>query len=103
MLGDVKRFITILSFLGVLLMLSGCINSKFPNARPKVAEGEELLCLTETQEEAEKIAELYEIELVSFGNGVAIFHTEKDPLEVIAYGKKNNLPELSLNEVIQLH
>lgn len=61
------------------------------------AKGKELLCLAESEEEAEKTAEQYGIELVSFRNGVAVFHTEDDPVKVIQYGISHNYTQLSLN------
>ncbi len=60
-------------------------------------KGKELLCLAESEEEAEKTAEQYGIELVSFRNGVAVFHTEDDPVKVIQYGISQKWTRLSLN------
>lgn len=68
-----------------------------PVEKPVAAEGEELLTLVKTEEEAKAIAEQYGIELVSFSYGVATFHTEEDPRDVIARGEKNGWPTLSLN------
>ena len=66
-------------------------------ADPEVVEGEELLCLADSKEEAQKIADQYGIELVNFNYGVATFHTEDDPQKVIDMGKEKGYPELSLN------
>ena len=68
-----------------------------------VVEGEELIGLAETREEAEKIAETYGITLVSFEYGVATFHTEEDPTAVIDRGLKAGYPELSLNGHMELY
>ena len=57
----------------------------------------QLMALVETQEEARKLAELYGIELVEYGEQVALFHTEEDPQTVIQRGVENGWPELSLN------
>jgi hypothetical protein len=65
---------------------------------PEYAEGEELLCLCDNEEEARKIADLYGIELVQFQYGVATFHAE-DPMSVIALGKEKGYPELELNGI----
>ena len=65
------------------------------------AEGQELFCLAESREKAEELAALYEIEFVDYAHGVATFHAE-DPQAVIARGKQNGWPELSLNRVEQL-
>lgn len=64
--------------------------------------GEELMCLCDTEEEAQKIAEMYGIELVSQYYGVATFHTDEDPKEVIKRGEELGYPELSLNNVVYL-
>lgn len=79
--------------------------SSAPVATPaagSVAEGKELFCLADTEEEAKELAALYGITLVDFRYGVASFHTEEDPASVIARGKKNGWPSLSLNTVITL-
>ncbi len=65
---------------------------------PEYAQGEELLCLCDNEEEAKKIADLYSIELVQFRFGVATFHAE-DPQAVIALGKEKGYPELELNGI----
>ncbi|MDO4988923.1 MAG: hypothetical protein Q4E45_00295 [Eubacteriales bacterium] len=99
--------------LALSLMLPGCakqepavqvgpMSEAVPIALGNVAEGRELYCLADSQEEAEKLAELYGIELVEFSNGVATFHAEEDPQTVITRGKDNGWPLLSLNVVEQL-
>ena len=65
-------------------------------------EGEELLALTDTREEAEAIAAQYGIELVSWEQKVAVFHTDQDPYTVIEEGKRNDWPPLEINAVISL-
>ncbi|MDE6908882.1 MAG: hypothetical protein K2P44_00175 [Lachnospiraceae bacterium] len=57
----------------------------------------ELIALAESQEEAEKIAELYGITLSSFANGVAVFTTDKDLQELKELGDINGYPTLSVN------
>ncbi len=69
----------------------------------EVTEGAELLCLAETKEEAQKIADLYGIELVDFGYGVATFHTDRDPEGVIKEGLEKGYPELSINGTSKLY
>ena len=61
----------------------------------------ELLAYTATREDAERIAVLYSIELTSWEGGLAVFHTARDPAEVIAEGAANGWPTLSLNRVDQ--
>ena len=66
-------------------------------------EGKELLCLVGTQEEAEAIARQYGIQLVEYSYGVATFHTDDNPNDVIAMGKKLGYPELSLNGTVHTY
>lgn len=56
-----------------------------------------LMSEAETEEEAREIAEQYGIEFISFENGIALYHTEEDPFEVIARGQENGYPQLSVN------
>ena len=65
-------------------------------------EGKELMCLADSLEQAEEIAAQYSIELVEYRFGVAAFHTDRLPSEVIAEGIKNGWPELSENHVVQM-
>lgn len=63
----------------------------------------QLLALVDTQEEAEEIAALYGIELLSFSDGVAVYYTEEDVSSVIARGKENGWVELSENNLHTLN
>ena len=63
----------------------------------------QLLYTAESQKEAEEIAELYGIDLVSYHDGLAVYHTDEDPREVISRGAENGWPELSLNEQVKLY
>lgn len=56
-----------------------------------------LMADVETEEQAQEIAEQYNIELISFENGIALYHTEEDPFQVIARGEQNGYPQLSIN------
>ncbi len=64
------------------------------------AEGEELFAMAETEEEALELAALYGIELVSFDYGVATFHTDEDPAEVVRRGAENDWPVLEVNGLV---
>lgn len=56
-----------------------------------------LMAEAETEEDAREIAEQYGIDFISFENGIALYHTEEDPFEVIARGQENGYPQLSVN------
>ena len=56
-----------------------------------------LMSEAETEEDARAIAEQYGIDFISFENGIALYHTEEDPFEVIARGQENGYPQLSVN------
>jgi len=59
----------------------------------------ELICLCDTENDAREVAELYGIELKSFGDGVAVFTTDEPLDDVIARGKEKGWPELSYNNI----
>ena len=63
----------------------------------------ELVALADTEEQAVEIASLYQIELLSFSNGVAVYATDQDPSALIALGQQNGYPVLSVNEKLELH
>lgn len=56
-----------------------------------------LMCEADTEEDAREIAEQYDIEFVSFENGIALYRTEENPFEVIVRGQQNDYPQLSVN------
>lgn len=62
-----------------------------------------LTALAEDLEEAEKIADLYEIELDSYSYGVAVYVTDKDVQELIDMGEENDYPTLTPNHKDKLH
>ncbi len=64
----------------------------------EVAENQ-LMALVDTEEQAKEIAAQYGIEFVSFENGLALYHTEEDPFEVITRGQENGYPQISVNFV----
>ncbi len=74
-----------------------------PTPIGQVTEGKELVASVETEEEAKAIAEQYGMELVEFSYGVATFHTEEDPKDVIARGEENGWPTLSLNREVNAY
>ena len=61
-----------------------------------------LMAWAESREDAEKIAALYEITLVTYSNKLALFDTDKDVDQLIQTGKKNGWPELSKNNKVTI-
>ena len=70
--------------------------------KPDVAAGEELMALVSSEEEAQEVAEQYGIELVTFAQGVATYHTEEDPGTVVRRGRENGWHALAVNHVNQM-
>lgn len=62
-----------------------------------------LTALADDLEEAEKIADLYGIELDSYSYGVAVYVTDKDVQELISLGEENDYPTLAPNHKEKLH
>lgn len=56
-----------------------------------------LLAIVTSQEEAEEIASLYGITLVSVNESLAIYSTEQDILELIRLGRENGWPPVEPN------
>lgn len=62
-----------------------------------IVNGRELVATVETEEEAQQIAQLYNITLVGFADSVAEYTTDRNVDEVIAEGEENGYPKLSIN------
>ena len=87
-------------------LLSGCTKQgQTPVSTPEPvgivndAEGRELMCMAETEEQAREIASLYGMELIDYQEGFALFHTEEDPGAVKQRGIDHGWPELEINVV----
>lgn len=93
-----KKTVCILSLL-LALLLTGCTGERqrVQPIKGSYSAQEPLLALVKSREEAEKLAEVYGIELVSCADGVASFFTEQEPAELIRLGKERGLPELNIN------
>lgn len=63
----------------------------------------EMLALAGSETEALEIAQLYQIELLSFSEGVAVYSTDRSPAELIALGNQNGYPKLSVNRSLHLY
>lgn len=79
-----------------------------PPAKPGIVELQpskelfrpgELICIAESQQEAEEIAALYGITLYNWSGHVAVFVTEEDLGAVIARGEENGWKPLERNYV----
>ena len=62
--------------------------------------GRELFASVESEDAAKEIAGLYGIQLVSFEDGVAVYHTSSDPESVVANGAENKWPPVEINYVV---
>lgn len=61
-----------------------------------------LMAFAKTREDAEKIASLYEITLLTYSDQIALYYTEKDPNELVKLGKKNGWPAISKNNPVTI-
>ena len=57
--------------------------------------------MADSKEEAEKLAEDYEIELINYSEKIAVFQTDKSYEEILEIGKNKKLTELSINNTIK--
>ncbi|MCR5090538.1 MAG: hypothetical protein K6C08_13635 [Oscillospiraceae bacterium] len=106
-----RYFGCVLLFSVSLTALSGCTlsfpekESPSPTAIQQYISdyvfGEELLALTDSEEDAKKLAELYGISLVSFSDGVATFHTEEDPEIIVQTGTDKGWPPVEVNYAVE--
>ena len=108
----IRRIVSVLLALVLLSGLSACGEKGEKGVIPaetekprfsEYADGEELFGAAGSEEEAKKIAELYGIELVSFSQGIATFHTEEDPSTVVKRGKDNGWPLIEVNRLNQAY
>lgn len=58
-----------------------------------------MMALAESEEEAVRIAELYGVTFIEYSYGVATYETEKDPNELIEFGKRNQYPAIEINNL----
>ena len=106
-----KKTFLLLSLL-LCAALCGCGRQPAPVAAPSggpelaqepdYAPGKELFTLADSEEEAREIAETYGIELVEYEMGVAAYHTQEDPFEVVRRGREQGWPALEVNHVVRL-
>lgn len=102
-----KKRMIIALVLGVILLVFGMLvgfskkNKQVVVAEPmhydSVDVDAPLFALTDTKEEAEKIAEFYDIEFIGFSDGVATYYTDKDLPEIVEKSNEDDNPRLYLN------
>ena len=73
------------------------------SAEDESEETTKLTALADNLEDAEKIADLYGIELDSYSYGVAVYVTDKDVQELISFGEENDYPTLAPNHKDKLY
>lgn len=79
------------------------LDAKGDSGENESDEMTKLTALADDLEEAEKIADLYGIELDSYSYGVAVYVTDKDVQELISMGEENDYPTLAPNHKDKLH
>ena len=62
-----------------------------------------LVATAETRAAAEEIAELYGITLVSYELKVAVYSTDKDPMELIQMGAEKGYPAIGINNSFSIN
>jgi len=77
--------------------VSGAASASSGAPAGEVEKGAELMASAADQGAAQALAEQYGITLVSYSDGVAVFHTDEDPQAVSDRGRAKGWPELSLN------
>ena len=93
-----KRMVLLCLIPALLMNLFGCKKPEpMAPASTPYSQEEPLMATVSSREEAEELAALYGITLVKCGTRIATFYTEEDPGDVIARGKANGWPELTLN------
>lgn len=113
-IGVKKKLIFVIVFAAVLVLGLGAAFFLKPKEKevqleknleknPIQQETWELICMVETKEEAEKLADAYGIELIKYNEKVAVFQTDKSAKEIIEIGKEKDLPELSANNIVELY
>lgn len=81
-------------------------NHKFEMAEEQTGEQMEeitvgnhkVIAIAETKEEAKKIAELYGMELVEYSYKIATYMTQKEPVELMKWGKEQGYPTIAVNQ-----
>jgi len=110
-----KLFNLLLSVILIFSLIFGIGGNNFVHASddPSGSDGsdeeivfvpDEVVALADSLEHAEEIAEAYDLELVSFAFGVAVYHSD-DPEQEVDQSEEldlDGIPELSLNFVYEL-
>lgn len=66
---------------------------------PETEEGSyKVIATAENENEAREIAELYGIELIDYSYKVAVYLTDKNPVELVKWGKEKGYPSIAVNQ-----
>ena len=87
--------------LGAAFWMKPVIREAQIDSVPMQQDKLELIGMADSKEEAEKLAEDYEIELISYSEKVAVFQTDKSYDEILEIGKNKKLTELSINDELK--
>ena len=102
MLSDILTRV-VLKVMALFFGVCGGIRGRDESAPTEAYKPNELLAVTEAREDAEQLAALYQITLISWSDGLAKFHTDEDVNAVIRRGRQRGWPPLSLNQRYELH
>lgn len=94
-----SRFICLCQAL--VTLFSTCGTQKAPVISETLPYSQEapLMASVDSRKDAEKLAEIYGIDLVEFSYGIATFCTEENPYEVIRRGEEKGWKPLEVNGI----
>ena len=90
-----KTIVAILLASLVLLSVSGCGEP----SREDLARGN-VIATADSKEKAKEIAKLYDMELISWGGHVALYHSDRDIAELQRLGEENGWPPVDENGTV---
>ena len=94
-------FVVVVAGLGAAFWIKPVRREVQLDSIPMQQDKLELIGMADSKEEAEKLAEDYEIELISYSEKIAVFKTDKTYEEILEIGKEKKLTELSINNTLK--
>lgn len=67
------------------------------NPKEPGKESSQLISNAGSQEEAEEIASMYQVTLLEYTDGMALYETQEPPLDVIRRGEQEGYPQMWVN------